>query len=1108
MLLAAASVVAVGLNYVFLLATGRLLGSGDYGAFAALLGLLTLILLPTGAVQLAVSREISRRIALGDADGADAFSRAALRLGLLLTAPLVAVALVFVIPLRELLDIDSTEAVALAAVGLVAALVFPVAMGALQGYQRFHAVAVLYVLPFAVRLGLLGIIAAVGYRLGGAMLAAIVGGIAAAALAIVLLRQPLRRSARTPRPALGSFLRYLWPVVVGLIGIAVLTNVDLLVVKARFSDDAGAYAAASAFARVAFFLPATILAVLFPRTAARQARGEDTADILGRSLLVTAAFGALLTLFYAMTGRGLVYTSFGADFASGGELLVPFTISMVLFALANALVGYHLSRDERRYAWIVAATVPVQVAVLAVVPDSPRGVIWADVAIGVALIAVHEVAVGSSVGALRAGARVLTREIHIARGTVVEAALVFLGLTLFVTVLFWPLVSDLSTAVVGPGSDAKGTIWVFWRMQHEGYHVFGTTTHPNVGAPFGSEDGNGIYLQSVLPYYPAYLATKIVGAVAAYNLVLLSGYVLSGASMYLFTRYLGCSRLVCAWAGLVYIVFPWHLARTPHASLAHLELLPLALLVLVAASRRPSWTRISLVAVVTFCTWLTAGYLGAMVFVAVATFAVVFALTARSRSGFKFAAGSLGAAFGATVFAGVLSIVSGFGRGAGLDRVVGDLSVYGLRPAELIVPSAQNWVLSGWLTSFYEHRIHGSNPTETNNYLGLLTIGLALAWVGVAVLGRSRLDATLRRATLGLAAIVVIALALGAPSPIGILGHLVPTPSRIVWQVIPAIRVPSRWVALAMTALIPLAALGLQAGWRALDRRGRSVAKVALVGVAIAVSLVELTISPTRSLERTTLPAEYTALERTPPGILADYPLGEDIDRLFWQREHRRPVLNTGVIGSAADQAQRALLHPGAPGTAEALALLGVTAIVTHPDALDYRSGVPDVPGASWGPGYALVTRTGDGSSVWRVVAPAAPALIYFAGGFGDPERPDGTFIGFPFTSPSGVGTIEIRAKAPSIVRLSLEASPPTGRSQVLRLADDQTELSFTLDEQREPVSTLVQVPRGHSYILVKTDPAATSAEDAIVMSAPRATTSAATNPQLRAVLISPNPGF
>ena len=62
-LLAGASAVSIVANYVFLLAVGRILGSDAYGSFAALLGLLAIVLVPATALQMAVSREISSRIA-------------------------------------------------------------------------------------------------------------------------------------------------------------------------------------------------------------------------------------------------------------------------------------------------------------------------------------------------------------------------------------------------------------------------------------------------------------------------------------------------------------------------------------------------------------------------------------------------------------------------------------------------------------------------------------------------------------------------------------------------------------------------------------------------------------------------------------------------------------------------------------------------------------------------------------------------------------------------------------------------------------------------------------------------------------------------------------
>ena len=158
------------------------------------------------------------------------------------------------------------------------------------------------------------------------------------------------------------------------------------------------------------------------------------------------------------------------------------------------------------------------------------------------------------------------------------------------------------------------------------------------------------------------------------------------------------------------------------------------------------------------------------------------------------------------------------------------------------------------------------------------------------------------------------------------------------------------------------------------------------------------------------------------------------------------------------------------------------------------------------GEGYELVARAPDGSSVWRVVAPAAPALGLLEGGFGGPVLLEDGSVGYPLVSPSGVGTIELVAKAPSVATLSFTAMPPKGVRRVLRVGDATSEGSYVLDG-KTPVSVRVDIPRGRSYLVVKTDPAATSDEDAVVLSAPRVTTSAGA-PELRAEPIAAEPGL
>ena len=1097
-IVAGASAVSIVANYVFLLAAGRVLGSATYGSLAALLGLLAVVLIPAGALQMAVSREISRRIASGDAGGADAFARTVVRASLIATAPLVALALALAVPLSDLLHIHSVGVVVLAEAILTTALVFPVAMGVVQGAQRFHALAALYIAPFAIRLPLFGIAAALGYRLGAAIAATLAGSIASTALGLVLIREPLADAHIIPCRELRPFLRYLAPVAVGLIGIALLTHLDILIVKARLSaDDAGAYAAASAFARVGFFLPATILAVLFPRTAARQARGEETEDILGRSLLVTIALCGALALFYAAAGVGLVSATFGRSFSDGGRVLAPFALAIGLYSLAYILLGYHLSRGESRYAWIVAAGCLVQVATLALIPRTLHSVVWANLAVAGALIVSHELAVARSAPALRAGARQFTLGRAAAlRRIALETSLVLLGATAFVCALMWPVVVHLGSTITGSlGSDSTGSVAWLWTLEHEtGYHILGTTHHTLSGAPLGWNEGNGLNIQWFLPYYPAYLATKLFGAVAAYNLITLAGYVLSGASMYALTRYLGCARLVAVWAGVVFIVFPWHIERAEHASLTHLEVLALLVLALVAAARRPTWLRFGFVGAATFACWLTSGYFGGMAVVTTFAFALGAALTSARRRGALQAAGSIGAALVASGLVAIASYASGANAGAGIHRDASALQAYGLRPIELVVPAARHLVFGLGLDSFWAQRLHGSNTTEISNYLGLLTFALAIAWLVIAYRRRAALRPTgLVQVTAGLVAAFVVAFLFALPSPVGGMSM----PSKWLWDRISAFRVPSRWDPLLMTVLLPLAALGLQALWRALARRGRVVA-LAAVAVAIAVSFGELAVHTVTRFRTVPVPAEYVALKTTTPnGILAEYPLGySDIYRL-WQRVHDRPLVNGAPDGTAADQMRMVLLDPAQPGTAQSLSLLGVTAFEIHPGG---HADVPVEPREpTHMPGYRLVGRYPDGASVWDVVASPAPALVVPTGGFLAPTRSGNGPVEFALAS--SPGSLELRARTATVVRVTFGAAVQGGGSTTLHIGDGTRDVAVPVSGTSS-VSIPVQVPRGRSELFLRPEGAAQ-----LEISQPRAA-GTGPNAMLSALPLSSDPGF
>jgi hypothetical protein len=269
-------------------------------------------------------------------------------------------------------------------------------------------------------------------------------------------------------------------------------------------------------------------------------------------------------------------------------------------------------------------------------------------------------------------------------------------------------------------------------------------------------------------------------------------------------------------------------------------------------------------------------------------------------------------------------------------------------------------------------------------------------------------------------------------------------------------------------------------------------------------SFLELAIHSPKHFRTVPVPSEYAALAGTPRGILAEYPLGySDVFRL-WQRDHGRPLLNGAPAETPADYVRHVVLDPAEPGTAQTLSLLGVTAIGIHPGAHVDAEAAPHDPADAGG--YRLLGRFPGGASMWEVTAQPAAAVVTLPGGFANPKRAREGFVGHALVSPAGVGVIELAARTRGVVLLVFDAVPPPGAQRPLRIADNEREQAFTING-RTHVSVLVEIPQGLSRLLVKTDPAATSQADAIVLSDPRAE-KASGEPVLHAEPLSPDPGF
>jgi hypothetical protein len=342
---------ANGLGYLLTLVASRRLGPEGYGALAALLGLV----LVGNVLALGVQAVVARRVV---AEGSAATVTWAVRLAWGGSLALTALALAAAPVLASLLHLGSAwPAVALAAT-LGPLTLLGGQLGLVQGAERLHPLAVLFLVAAVGKVG--G--GVVGVVVGGTVTAAMVGtavgaGLAAATGGFVvraaLPTRPRRVRAAGRLPA--GVLSETAVATYSLGGLFALTNVDVVLARHELPPrEAGLYAVGAVIAKAAFWLP-SVVPVIAMAGLSDPRRRRATA---GRALLAVAVAGAGITAVTAAAGSLFVRAIGGSEYVGLADRAWLFAATGSLFAVAQLLLYSRLATEDRRVAapmWFLVA---------------------------------------------------------------------------------------------------------------------------------------------------------------------------------------------------------------------------------------------------------------------------------------------------------------------------------------------------------------------------------------------------------------------------------------------------------------------------------------------------------------------------------------------------------------------------------------------------------------------------------------------------------------------------------------------------------------------------------------------------------------------------------
>jgi len=569
--------------------------------------------------------------------------------------------------------------------------------------------------------------------------------------------------------------------------------------------------------------------------------------------------------------------------------------------------------------------------------------------------------------------------------------------------LTYPLILRMGSSFYGYRGDPLGVIYDLWRMKYAWQHNLPYYFNTLVASPFGVDYSGGIRIP-FLVFFGKWL-TILTNEIFAYNLIILLSFPLAGVTMYYLVHRFTKNKVAAFFSGIIFAFSPYHFAHAwAHLGLANIQWMPLYALLLFRLDENRTYGNAVLCAVAFTLNAFFDPHYGYFMVVFTGAF-LLFKLLYGWKHHRWSASGRRSLFKGIKV--GLVGVIAALGiilpfqyrvlktaflgpktptiAAQGYRRPFNDLFYRSAKPLDYLLPAVEQPVFGRYTTRFLGSVFYGSSPSENTLYLGFVPLILAAVTIRRwrkrrrrppdlegEHLSRQPAAGTGKDFVIGFFIFAAFVALLFSQSPYWQIGPLrIPFPSYFMYKILPMVRVYARFGIVVMLAVAVLAGIGLS---DILKKIGKRKWRIVFSGLVIMLVLFEFwNWPPFRVTDVSRTPPVYAWLAKQPGDFtIAEYPLSNNYDYLFWQRIHQKPLVNGAATGTYADEVRKEIVDITNPKTPGILRWLGTKYVIFHPGKYlredEATAVIGEIPDVSHVPGLRFVRDFGK-VKVYKVVA-------------------------------------------------------------------------------------------------------------------------------------------